>query len=436
MKQSPVTLLQRTAPAHDLGTFSTAALFDKIEATAQARVHLLDELVFRSARGDREAQSCLRKVHESRAVYAGTFDPFTLGHRDVVERAAKLFDEIIIAVGNNRKKNPIFRADERIKIIRKDIEGIGARIRIISYDDAAIDLAERVGARVLLRGVREMADFSAETGLALFNRQQTSGRVETLLLPARPDISFVSSSVAREAADLDKELSRYLSAATERVLRSKVATQHIEREWRSLTESVGIPREASERMLNEVLHAYAEKGRFHHALPHISAMLHHLEGTATRLLDAAAVRFALFFHDFIYDPSRTDNEERSAASAREWLEQFPGTAQKADRVSELILVTKHHTAPYSDFDAQSLISADLAVLASSPERYERYTNDIRAEYVEVPLQEYRQKRVQILRGFLAKIRELGDVPGFTLDRDQLARNLEGECARLSELQGV
>ncbi|HEY0597821.1 pantetheine-phosphate adenylyltransferase, partial [Sphingopyxis sp.] len=116
-------------------------------------------------------------------VYPGTFDPITLGHMDIIRRGAKLVDRLVIGVTTNPSKSPMFSVDERMAMVRREIDGIEGEIDVVSFDSLLMDFAEREGAAVILRGLRAVSDFEYEYQMAGMN-QQLNDRVETVFLMA------------------------------------------------------------------------------------------------------------------------------------------------------------------------------------------------------------------------------------------------------------
>ena len=141
------------------------------------------------------------------ALFAGTFDPYTIGHHALVERALALFDTIVIAVGNNIGKHCLAPAEERVAAIERLYRG-NNRVRVMMYDTLTMDLAREVGATALLRGVRTVKDFEYERELADTNR--IVGGVETVLLVSEPEYAHISSTLVRELLKYGKDVSALL----------------------------------------------------------------------------------------------------------------------------------------------------------------------------------------------------------------------------------
>ena len=144
----------------------------------------------------------LRKV-----LFPGSFDPFTLGHADIVRRALGLFDEVVVAVGYNEQKKGWMPVEERVEAIRKLYKD-EPRVTVESYMGLTVDFARERGITAIVRGVRTTADFEFEMQLADVNRQLTG--IETILLPASPQLASLSSSIVRELASFGHDVSAFL----------------------------------------------------------------------------------------------------------------------------------------------------------------------------------------------------------------------------------
>ena len=142
-----------------------------------------------------------------KVLFPGSFDPFTLGHADVVKRALGIFDEIVIAVGYNENKTGWMPVEERVNSIRK-LYADEPRVIVESYTGLTVDYAKERSITTIIRGVRTTADFEFEMQLADVNRQLTG--IETVLLPASPQLASLTSSVVRELAHFGRDISPFL----------------------------------------------------------------------------------------------------------------------------------------------------------------------------------------------------------------------------------
>ena len=137
-----------------------------------------------------------------KAIYAGSFDPMTLGHLDIIKRSMKLCKELVVAVGYNSAKKTMFTVEDRATLISKVIDSeidflTGTNIKVDIFEGLLVEYARQVGATILIRGVRSVADFEYEANLANINKSIAS-EIDTIFLPTRPELAIVSSSAVKE----------------------------------------------------------------------------------------------------------------------------------------------------------------------------------------------------------------------------------------------
>lgn len=154
------------------------------------------------------------------AVYPGTFDPITNGHEDVVHRAARLFDEVIVAVAQSQAKRPFFSLSERVQLA-KDVLAPYPNVRVLGFSGLLSDFVRENGAGVILRGLRAVSDFEYEFQLAGMNRSLAPG-VETLFLTPSDRYLFLSATIVREIAVLGGNIEAYVSPLTAQRMREKI----------------------------------------------------------------------------------------------------------------------------------------------------------------------------------------------------------------------
>lgn len=142
-----------------------------------------------------------------KAIFPGSFDPFTIGHYDIVKRGLSLFDEIVIGIGRNSVKKDTFPIRERLAAIEK-IFADEPRIKVQIYDCLTIDFAKEVSAQFILRGIRCVEDFEYERNMAEANKQL--GGIETILLYTRPEYAHVSSTLVRDLYSYNKDITPFL----------------------------------------------------------------------------------------------------------------------------------------------------------------------------------------------------------------------------------
>ena len=143
-----------------------------------------------------------------KAVYPGTFDPVTYGHLDVIKRGSKIFDELVVAVGHNPLKEPLFTINERMDIISKNTKNI-SNIKVDSFEGMLTDYMKEMQTNVILRGIRTVSDFEYEFQLANMNRALLP-EMESLFLTPSEHLSYISSSLVREIASLGGDVSKFV----------------------------------------------------------------------------------------------------------------------------------------------------------------------------------------------------------------------------------
>ena len=143
-----------------------------------------------------------------RAIYPGTFDPMTKGHVDLIERACNLFDEIVIAIAASEAKNPLFTLDERIKIAEKIFKS-NEKVKVIGFSGLLVDLAKDNDAKILIRGLRVVADFEYEFQLANMNRAMMP-ELESVFLTPKEQYSYISSSLVKEICKMGGDVSEFV----------------------------------------------------------------------------------------------------------------------------------------------------------------------------------------------------------------------------------
>ena len=157
----------------------------------------------------------------TKALFAGSFDPFTNGHLNTVERSALIFDEIIIAVAINPSKERLFSVTEKIKLIEGATEHL-SNIKIISFSESlTVNVAKELGAEVMIRGVRSVRDYEYETEIANMNKY-IEPEIETFLLIAKPELSYVSSSLIKEVVEFGGDVSKFVPENVEKAMKKKL----------------------------------------------------------------------------------------------------------------------------------------------------------------------------------------------------------------------
>ncbi|MCH7507704.1 MAG: pantetheine-phosphate adenylyltransferase [Proteobacteria bacterium] len=155
------------------------------------------------------------------AVYPGTFDPITNGHIDLVARAARVFTKVIVAIAESPHKQPLLSLDDRILLSRNELSGL-KNVEVLGFSNLLVEFVQQVGAGVLVRGLRAVSDFEYEFQLASMNRH-LAPNVETLFLTPDEEYSFISSSLVKEIARLDGDVSEFVSDEVRQAMRRRFA---------------------------------------------------------------------------------------------------------------------------------------------------------------------------------------------------------------------
>jgi pantetheine-phosphate adenylyltransferase len=159
----------------------------------------------------------------TRAIYPGSFDPLTNGHIDVIERSARLFDEVIVAILTNPQKSPLFSIDERLDIMRAILQPQFKNVRLDVFHGLLVDYARKCNAQVIVRGIRAVADYEYEFQMALMNRRLTP-EIETVFMMPAESYSYLSSRLVKEIAELGGSVKGLVPELVEQRLLKKLAS--------------------------------------------------------------------------------------------------------------------------------------------------------------------------------------------------------------------
>ncbi len=155
----------------------------------------------------------------TRILYPGTFDPLTNGHFDLIERAARVFDEVIIAIAASVRKNPVFTLEKRVELVRSAVAHLD-NVEVCGFDKLLAHFAAEKNANVILRGIRAVSDFEYEFQLANMNRQ-LAPNVESVFLTPSDHLSYISSSLVKEIASLGGDVSKFVPTVVNEALRER-----------------------------------------------------------------------------------------------------------------------------------------------------------------------------------------------------------------------
>jgi pantetheine-phosphate adenylyltransferase len=158
------------------------------------------------------------------AIYAGSFDPVTKGHEDLIHRSCEFVDKLVVAVANNSSKKPLFSPDERVELIRKAV-GDQECVEVRQFQGLLVNFAREVGASLIIRGLRAVSDFEYEFQMALMNRNLSPG-LETVFMVPSVETTYISSSIIREIAQFGGDLDGLVHPAIADALKAKYSGQN------------------------------------------------------------------------------------------------------------------------------------------------------------------------------------------------------------------
>ena len=157
----------------------------------------------------------------SRAMYPGTFDPFTNGHNDLVRRACRIFDHVVVAIAANPGKAPLFTLEQRMSLARRVLEDV-PNVEVAGYSGLTVNFAREHGLNAIVRGLRAVSDFEFEFQLATMNRH-LSNEVETVFLTPTEQFNFISSTLIREIASLGGDIREFVHPLVAEAIRQRLA---------------------------------------------------------------------------------------------------------------------------------------------------------------------------------------------------------------------
>ena len=156
-----------------------------------------------------------------RGIYPGSFDPITLGHQDVIKRAAKIMDELVIGVLTNSMKAPLFSVEERVELIQEVVKDI-PNVKVQAFEGLTVDFAKEIGATVLIRGLRAVTDFEYELQIAQTNSKLDS-EIDTVFFTTNVEYSYLSSSIVKEIASFGGDITKFVPENIVSIIYDKIA---------------------------------------------------------------------------------------------------------------------------------------------------------------------------------------------------------------------
>jgi len=156
-----------------------------------------------------------------KAVYPGSFDPMTLGHLDIIKRASKMFEQVVVCVLNNKAKSPLFSVEDRVKILNEAVKDL-PNVSVDTFEGLLIDYAKENNVHVAIRGLRAVTDFEYELQIAQTNRKFSDEGLDTVFLTTSLEYAYLSSSVVKEIASFGGDVSRCVPPYVDELIREKI----------------------------------------------------------------------------------------------------------------------------------------------------------------------------------------------------------------------
>ncbi len=370
-----------------------------------------------------------------KALFTGSFDPFTLVHLEIVYDALlEPYDAFIINVGKNAGKIPLFSVEERLKMIEetlREASWLSNQVVLMADSGLTVDIALKEKAFTLIRGIRKNShDLSEETSLAKINADLGKIRGINLETTFIVKDSAISSSTVKGLCQHGEFIAvqKYVSPFVHQKLMEvylKPYLQHF----------ITFEREESRgAFYAKLVEAY--KDRAYHNLSHIGYMLNmlhiyqrHTTGSSD-LSNLDELVLAIFMHDYVYNPLAVDNEEKSAEALKQIEQSYFHSIANREKIENLILATKHDKPARNDEEAL-IADLDLSVLGtSSVPAWQWYCHSVRKEYATVSSEDYRTGRIAILEKFLQRPRIFQTEFFYDKFEEQARKNIQGEISRL------
>lgn len=331
----------------------------------------------------------------AKGVYPGSFDPITNGHLDIINRSAKLFDELTVLVAINPEKKVFLPLSNRVQLIKKAIKDF-ANVKVASYSGLTTDFAQFTNSDFMVRGLRDSNDFEYEKKLFEINKK-INPNIETIFIPTNPETSMISSSVVRNIYNIGGNVSNFVPECVDRTL-------YLKKSFDDIGKILGFNPESSAEVFNKIIDAYDNPSRGYHDDKHIVSMLKNFDefmiNNSNLVQNPSEFKFAILMHDYV---NGTPNEVAESIEAAEKFIKQVAPNQNADYIKKLILATDYsRKTPNLSIDEMLIQDLDLAILGSNPIDYKEYATLIRKQYSHISDDIFNNERRKVLQSFLDK----------------------------------
>jgi pantetheine-phosphate adenylyltransferase/dephospho-CoA kinase len=340
------------------------------------------------------------------AVYAGSFDPGTFGHLEVIERSRKEYDIITMLVGTNEGKKAMFTAAQRVDMGKRMTRDMG-NVLVDSWPGLTVEYAAAQGAGYLLRGTRGEVDTVGEEQLRAAN-EFLNPKIQTVFVEAKPDKRHISSSIVKVifslSTDWEKHVAQLVPYDVMHELRKAKYVTGLRTRFVSFISRLSQSNVYwAHELFDELIHSYNAPHRFYHNCVHLYELFKVFDSVRHLLDDPDAVEYALWIHDWFYDivpELYPTNVPRSAEKGLVFANKCRLPERFYKTVEQLVMVTDHADLLPKTNDEKFIVDIDLSILSKSEFEYDRYEKDIRTEFNFVPRDIYYPVRKTILTKFL------------------------------------
>ena len=357
---------------------------------------------------------------KAKALYAGSFDPVTKGHMDIIKSASGMFDKLVVLIAKNPAKKGFLPVDDRAKLIRDSIKE--ANLDNVVVDTApndllTVDYAKANGASVLVRGLRTVTDFDSEMQLAEINKKLNKD-VRTVFLTSNSEYSAISSSAVRGILACHGKVEEFVTSPVAKYLNLKAL-------WEDLSKKFGI-----KVGFEEITKLYNSKDRHYHDLNHIYKVIEEIKDFDKNNTNVIENYDELILAAFLHDLYQGENDISETCEKVKTF--FEGECPR--QILKNIKATDHSVPLSNDasVDEKVLSDADLAILGSK-EEYDNYSSQIRAEYSQYPNDIFAIGRKKVLTDFLLRDRIFQTDYFYEKFEAQACRNIGREIESLKNI---
>ncbi len=326
-----------------------------------------------------------------KAIITGSFDPITLGHQWMIEKASELFDEVVVVIAKNAQKKSYFD-DATKKSLVEDFTKSLSKVSVVSVENQFIaDYAKQIKAEYFIRGIRNSQDLEYERTIERINTQ-INPSLQTIFLMPPVHLSEVSSSLVKSLVGFvgwHKQVSKMVSPAVYSAFMRSTTETYLKMKFLEFS--------SDEDTFKMIMDKHTEPHRFYHNTSHLVSLLENLEKFDLPKHKKGFLTYMIFFHDLVYNPMEKDNENRSAVLYEEFAEKSGLTEHLRQKGVDIIMGTKNHALAPSNELMDTFLDLDLSILGSSVEKFLEYEQNIRLEYSFVPDSIYEVERNKIMK---------------------------------------